>query len=276
MCGRRRIALVVALAAAAAGAPAWAEQPEAPLDRARRLHGEGRLEEALAAYRRVDDADPAAGAVAHNNTCVLLIDLGRHSEALAECERALELRRAAPADERGLGRTLNNLGLALQHLGRYRESRRRFGEALAINRRRGDAEGEAINLSNLAVSATYEGDYSWALGRLERTAALIDLHSDAPWAAEQRTVERINRGVVLEKLGAYREALAIYRGLLAGGEGGGAGGGGRLDPGRRAVLETDTGVIYPNLGDPVRAVTASSSSRGRRYSVIASPRARRR
>jgi tetratricopeptide (TPR) repeat protein len=52
--------------------------------------------------------------------------------------------------------------------------------------------------------------------------------------------------VVLEKVGAFREALALYKDVLAAG--------GAMDPGQRAALLVNSGVIYRNLGDPVRAV----------------------
>jgi tetratricopeptide (TPR) repeat protein len=61
-------------------------------------------------------------------------------------------------------------------------------------------------------------------------------------------IAKLNQGVVLEKVGAYREALDLYKGLLAEG--------GETDPARRAALLVNTGVIYRNLGDPVQAEAA--------------------
>ena len=90
------------------------------------------------------------------------------------------------------------------------------------------------------------GRYSAALDLHAQAATLAPRHGGEPWAAEQVRIARLNRGVVLEKVGAYREALDLYRGLLAGGE--------APDPGRRAALLVNSGVIYRNLGDPVQAV----------------------
>jgi tetratricopeptide (TPR) repeat protein len=241
--------------ARSAGAVAADPQPsdspiEAALDRARDLQVEGRLPEALTAYREVAaaaGADPASAASARNNACVVLMDLGDYRAALAECREAMRLRR--PLDDPPLlARTLNNLGLVLQYLGRFGEAERAFREALAINRREGDAESEAINLSNLGLAATSAGRYTRALALHAQAAALAERHAGEPWATEQLQVARVNQGVVLEKLGAYREALALYRQALAGAD--------LLPPADRAALEVNVGVVYRNLGDPVRAVEA--------------------
>jgi len=218
------------------------------LDRARALHSEGKLIEALALYRQVatgEQAVPADVAVAHNNACVILTSLADYGAAAAECEDALRLRRQLD-DARGLSRTLNNLGLAQQYLGRYDEAEASFVEALDRNRERGDAEGEAINLANLGVVATQRGRYGQAFDRHAEVEALAGRHAGEPWAAEQALVAGLNQGVVLERVGAFREALARYLTLLAAGE--------ALSASRRASLLANLGVVYRNLGDPVRAV----------------------
>lgn len=220
------------------------------LDDAQELHATGRLEEAVRAYRAVAAAsasDPETGATARNNACVALMDLGDYRAALAECEEALRLRRGLD-DRAGLARTLNNNGLVLQYLGRYAEAEQRFQAALAINRRTGDAESQVINLANLGLVAISAGRYTRALAFHRQAADLAARHPDEPWSADQLRVARINLGVVLEKLGAYREALDSYRQVLAEG--------GDLDPRLHASLRVNSGVVYRNLGDPVSALEA--------------------
>lgn len=221
------------------------------LDEARTLHAAGQLSEALAAYRAVAQAtaatDPATAANARNNACVILNGQGDYRSALAECREALRLRQRVDDPPR-LARTLNNTGLALQYLGSYTEAEDRFRQALEINRRSGDVEGQVINLSNLGLVATSAGHYSRALARHAEAASLAERHAAEPWAPAQLRVARINEGVVLEKLGAYLEALGLYRQVLAEGE--------ALEPGQRATLQVDTGVVYRNLGDPVKALAA--------------------
>lgn len=220
----------------------------ASLDEARALHRAGDLESAAAAYRSVLEdrgLDEASMAIASNNLCVVLDALGDHASAEGACRRALELR-LSQKDRLRLARTLNNLGLVLQHLGRYERSEERFSEALAINRELEDFYAQAINLSNLGAVATLAGRFQDALEWNRAVAKLAGERSDQAWAAEQLQIAGLNRGVVLERLGAYREALGVYQSLLAE----------ETDLGRtqRASVLVNAGVIYRNLGDPVRAI----------------------
>jgi tetratricopeptide (TPR) repeat protein len=230
---------------------AWAGATAAAvtLDEARALHQAGKLEEAVAAYREVaaSSADPADAAAARNNACVVLMDLGDYPAALVECEDARRLR-APMADKRGLARTLNNTGLALQRLGRHAEAEAAYRDALALNRVRNDAEGEAVNLRNLALLASLEGRYSLAREQLAQVMRLAETHAAEPWAPVERRLATLNLGVMLEKLGAYEDALARYRELLAEQD--------ALEPRHRAALQINVGVVYRNLGDPVRALEA--------------------
>lgn len=236
----RRFLLALALLLPAA---AFAAGPS--IDHAIELHTAGHLPEALREYHALaQTSDPAVAALALGNACVLRNDLGDYRGALPDCQRALELSRTL-GDPETLGRALNNLGLVLEGLGEMPEAERSFREALGINRKVGASESEAVNLSNLGALAVAAGRYTAALELHAEAAALAARHSGEPWAAEQGRVARINQGVVLEKVGAHREALDLYRQVLAAG--------GELDPGRRAALLVNTGVIYRNLGDPVRA-----------------------
>lgn len=219
------------------------------LEEARRLIQEGEISAAVTVFRQVatDSDDTAERATAFNNACVLAIRLGRYAEAFEDCRRALPLRRQLD-DARRLARCLNNTGLALQHLARYDEAIPHYREALQINRRLEDWQSVAINLSNLGFLLTTLGDYEAASRQLTAALELTEDHASAAWAGEQRLVARVNYGVVLENVGAYREALDLYDELLTGGA--------SLEAGRRAQLEVNRGVMLRNLGDPVRAETA--------------------
>lgn len=239
--GFRGLIAVLGLAAGGAGAAI----PN--LDEARRQRQGGRLVDALSTYRAVAAAagTPAAeAAAARNNACVILTDLARYPEAVVECREALRLRRTE-GDDRRLARTLNNLGRTLELTGDRAAAAIAYDEALAINRRLGEAEGEAANLTNLAVLALALGDYDEAMELQRQAEALAAAHAGEPWASAVRASNRINEGVVLEKLGAARSALARYRDLADGEP--------ALDARRRAALLTNTAVLYRNLGDPVRA-----------------------
>jgi tetratricopeptide (TPR) repeat protein len=227
----------------------FAETQSIPsIDDALALHQAGKLHEALRAYHGLaarPGADPADVATARNNACVLQMDLGDYRGALPDCREALRLLRAQ-GEQEAVGRALNNLGLALEISGDTAAAERSYREALDLNRRRGDAEGQVINLGNLGALATSAGQYARALALHSEAAGQAVRHAHEPWAAEQIQIARINQGVVLEKLGAYREALDLYRGVLAG----------AMDERRRAALLVNTGVLYRNLGDPVQAAGA--------------------
>ena len=219
------------------------------LGEARQLYAEGKLTQAIDAYRRaaaaLEDSDPEAAGTARNNACVLLTNAGQPSDALPECEAAVRLRRATD-DARRLARAHNNLGRALQHLARYTESEASFREALRINRSREDAASETVNWANLGVMATQAGWYSKAIEFQGRALALARRNHETAWAAGQIQLARVNQAVVLERLGAYREALGVYKEVLESGD--------EIDAGRKAGMIVNRGVVYRNLGDPVRAI----------------------
>jgi tetratricopeptide (TPR) repeat protein len=221
--------------------------PGQTIEEAFDLHAAGRLEEALRVYEAV--AKPGApsevAATALNNACVIRMDLGNLRAALPDCEEALRMRRAG-GDAASIAETLNNLGLVLQSLGQPGKAEDRFGEALELSRKLEDPEAVAITLGNLGALAISRGRYSRAMQLYTEAGDLAARHRNEPWAAEQEEIARVNQGVVLEKVGAYREALQLYKGLLAESR--------ALDPRRQAALLVNAGVIYRNLGDPVSAV----------------------
>jgi tetratricopeptide (TPR) repeat protein len=240
---------LLAVTLAAPGRAQAGQDAQGLLDAARQLHAQGHWREAVSAYLEVAavarEREPALAAVALNNACDALNSLGDYRTASQRCGEALALRRAL-GDELRLARTLNNLGVSQQYLGLLDAAQESFGEALAINRRHGDARGEGINLANLGLVAMAGERYGEAMARFEAAAHLAQAHAEQPWASGQESVAAINQGVVLERVGSFRQALVRYRAVadrLA-----------EADPWRRAALELNIGVVYRNLGDPVRAV----------------------
>ncbi len=222
------------------------------LDEARTLHGRGELDAALAAYAELT-ADPtthsaADRGTAYNNACVILLNKGDYTQARERCESALTLRRAQQDNLRGLARTLNNSGLVHQQLGDFDRAGESYREALRINRERDDPLAVAINCSNLGLLRTLAGNYGLAASYFDQAIAVADANADAPWADQQRALARINQGVALEKLGAYREALELFQRVRSTPD--------LLDDRQRALLEVNVGVVYRNLGDPVAALQA--------------------
>lgn len=221
------------------------------LDDARQLQASGHCREAVPLYQTIAaasrQAEPATAGIALNNACLCLSDLGEGEAALVACEEALALRRGLD-DPRRLARSLNNTGRVLLRLGRYDRAAERIREALDINRAMGDVEGEVLNLGNLGVVAIYTGRYGEALDLNRRAEAIASAHADAPWSAEQRRMAILNEGVVLERLGAFDEALERYEQLRKEGD--------ELPPRNRAALIANVGILYRHLGDPVRAAAS--------------------
>lgn len=207
-------------------------------------HQNGRLDAALAAYREVAaEADPETASAAHNNACVLLHDRGEFRDAATECRAAVALRRTL-GNDRLLAQSLNNLALALSGIGDRQPAESALREALELHLRLGIDEEVVINRANLAALAVDTGSYGRALDELAAAESIVDRHSDAPWATEQRPILRQNRAVVLERLGAFDDALAILDALAADPPD---------DPYEAALLQVNGGVVRRNLGDPQTA-----------------------
>ncbi len=154
--------------------------------RARHLSDQGRHDEALAALDRAIELEPDNEVTLHNRG-VALNELGRYDEALAALDRALELRPDDPV-------TLNNRGWALDGLDRYDEALAALDRALEL------APDDPVMLSNRGRALDGLGRYDEALAALDRA---LELRPDNP-------VTLSNRGLALNGLGRHDEALAAF------------------------------------------------------------------
>ena len=102
-------------------------------------------------------------------------------------------------------------------------------------------------LGNLAALAIGAGRYGPALDRLAEAEAVLDRHAREEWAGEQRRLLAVNRAVAYERLGAFREALAVLDALAGGVD---------PDPWRAAQIAVNRGVLLRNLGDAAAAERA--------------------
>lgn len=218
------------------------------LDTAIEHHLAGRLDAALAAYQAVAstnlESDPVGSGIAHNNACMILMDRGEYESALEHCEAARPLFRD-PDLEDLRAQNLNNLGVVYQNLARFEEAENDLRQAMALNRGIEAWEGVVINVANLGALAMVRGYYGEALDLHRSAERLAMSREQEPWAAQQVRIARINQGVVWEKLGEHRQALSLFRDTLSARE--------PLTPRRSAAIHVNVGVIYRNLGDPVRA-----------------------
>jgi predicted ATPase/class 3 adenylate cyclase len=142
------------------------------------LHGylsEGR--ERLA--RLLVMAEPAASAAPQTAVRAKALDAaGRlallqwdHAAARAFMEQSLALKRAL-GDERGVARSLYDLGMVMQLQGDYRQAEVFLTESLAMGRLLGATEVVAESLYQRGVMAHRQGDYPAARASLEESVAL--------------------------------------------------------------------------------------------------------
>ncbi len=154
------------------------------------LLAEGRIEEALAAFRQALELKPDY-AEAHNNYGMALAKKGESEEALREFKEALRLKPK-------LARAHNNLGIALGKRGQLIESEAEFREALRLDPSFADAH------YNLGLALDEAGDLAGA-EREYRSA----LRSD-PYHARARSA----LGSLLLRLGKLREAGEEFHAAL--------------------------------------------------------------
>ncbi len=203
---------------------AWVE-----MHQAMNLELQGRNAEALlhdersVALKQKSGASPGDIARNLNNRALMLDNLGRYDEALADIDRAIrdmadELGRAHPL----VGTFISNRGETLDRLGRHAAARADYQEALKIEERGYGPESTniAYPLTGLGESFLADGRPREARAPLERAARIRQAHeSDAALVAQTNfALARALRGAEVEA--ARAEALAlgaekIYAGLPA-------------------------------------------------------------
>lgn len=151
----------------------------------------GRLELAVAAFRRAIELQPKQAGV-HSNLGSVLQAQGRFDEALIACQDALRLN---PEH----AEAYNNLGNALQKLGRVSEAVAAYERALALRPQFAEAS------SNLSNALLLEGRLDEAVGSCRRALSVNPHYPEA----------HINLGNALKSQGRFDEARGAYERALA-------------------------------------------------------------
>jgi class 3 adenylate cyclase/tetratricopeptide (TPR) repeat protein len=143
---------------------------------------------------------------------VLRQSQGKHTEAIAACERAIELAQAA-GDRDALAHAYYIMDWTLFDLGQP-EKAQFSGRALDIYRELGDLSGQAVVYNNLGAWAYYRGRWREALEYYEKGRAAREKTGDAVSAAMGTS----NIGEILSDQGRleeaeprFREALRVWR-----------------------------------------------------------------
>jgi predicted ATPase/transcriptional regulator with XRE-family HTH domain len=158
-------------------------------------------------------ADDLLYATALGAKTVLLSALGNFNEALASCEEAISLQRAARHDD-GLADSLTALGIIMHFRGEFVRAQSAQTEALEIRERLGDEAGVASCLSNLASLAQSAGDLTTAAASAERSAAIcrrLEHHSGLAHALTTLGLVAARRRKYLGAEKLFRESLRLQR-----------------------------------------------------------------
>ena len=178
---------------------------------------------------------PAAYAAMQGNHALALHNMGRHQEALAAAQEAVDIRRKLYADNPdairpALAGSLNNLANRLSDLGRHREALEAAQEAvtmyreLAADNPAAFRPALAMSLNNLAKMLHNMGRHQETLKAVREAATLYhDLCKDNPTAFRPDWANSLsNLANSLSALGRHRkaleaaqEAVTMYRELVA-------------------------------------------------------------
>ena len=150
---------------------------------------------------------PVVGRTLMNLALLQAADRGHTKEALASARNVLTIyRKAYPADNPEIARTLNVIGSWLTMAGNYAEADQYLNEGLAMRRRLFDAHQPdvASSLIALAILQNAEGKYPEAL---ESAQSAKSIYTDALSADHWRTaLAESAEGAALTGLGRYPEA----------------------------------------------------------------------
>lgn len=165
----------------------------------------------------------------------------RHGlDAARRLDRAGETAQAADAR--------NTAGLAELYAGRYPTAAALFDAAQAASLAAADWARHAEQLTNLGNAHYFQGQYDAAAHQYDQAAAIVAAQRSAPWAARRQRLVDTNRAALLQRLGRYREALAIYQRI--------SGAASPLPPEEQGQVRVNQGALYRRLGDPYKALDA--------------------
>jgi tetratricopeptide (TPR) repeat protein len=178
---------------------------------------QGAVEEAIVLYRQAAERKAAAEKVSPTSLAITHQALGRalqeqesYDGALAEYGESLRLIRELPQPEPGFEAVnVHDTGDIRMTRGEFEEAKSLYEEAAELNRKAGEARGEALSLQALGRVFEQQGEYPAAL-RIYRES--LDIFRAQP------TLDLQSEGVVLNDIAdvhraeeRLEEAVAVYR-----------------------------------------------------------------
>lgn len=159
------------------------------------------------------------------------------SRAAALCHGAADVSCAAQAG--------NLQATALYFQGSYDEALGHYGEALRGFGAVGDTEQRVYVLNNIGSICFVRGRYEEALRAYRDARSAYQEQPRASWYGEARQLTTANHAALLQRLGRYEDALALYEEMT--------GAASSLPPDEHAQWLTNLGGLLRRLGDPVKA-----------------------
>jgi len=167
-----------------------AQNPIAHYDLGNALAGRGRVEEAIAQYRKALEINPDL-ADAHHNLGLALAGRGQVEEAIAQYRKALEIN---PDDVK----VRNNLGNALAGRGQVEEAIAHYRKALEIK------PDDVTTHNNLGAALAGRGQVDEAIAHFRKA---LQVKPDDVDANNNLAFTLAGRGQVEEAIAHYRKAL---------------------------------------------------------------------
>jgi tetratricopeptide (TPR) repeat protein len=124
---------------------------------------------------------------------------------------------------------------------------------LARSTQIGNDEARAEQLANLGNVQFVVGRYAEASRRYDEALAVTSAAAGQPWTTRRLRLILVNRATLYQRIGRDQEALAIYSKLGADD--------GSLSPREHAEVQTNLGVLYRRLGDPIKALRMYDEAR---------------
>ena len=220
------------------------------LEDAAKLERSGDSGAALRAYRALlpmADRDEGARATILQALALVETNTGDYQSAVRDATAASAIH-AKKGDDRRQARALNTAGLASLYAGQYDAAARWLTRAIELSTAAHDEEGRAEQLTNLANVAFFTGRYTDASRLYAQALDLTRAHDAEKWSRRRAYLVQVNRAALDQRLGRHDEALAVYRQLEADSP--------DLRPREQAQIVVNEGVLYRNLGDPIKALAA--------------------
>ncbi len=174
-----------------------------------------RSEDADKTFRKAADAARAMGWLAraarlYQEGGLASVDRFAWPNAIATWEVGLEVAKQRN-DQEGIGRVQNNIGLAMQQMGKLDEALVRYEQALAIAEQSKLEKLAAMVLGNVGIIHELRGDFRKALETYQRAQKQMQRLG----AKRNESVALSNIGAVYDSLGNFKKALGVYKRSLA-------------------------------------------------------------